>query len=159
LHRSGEVAQDLPGALRERVEAALRQIQARGGAADQIVERDQDQRERDQAERRVDEVLVLFHPARCPRMTTPVANSAKPITERKKSRSRASITPRWKPSKCVTTENEATVSTSAGLAQRVIRSVTGLNPARIRNRQITTDRMNATTWLRVIAEVMHVTAR
>ena len=53
-------------------------------------------------------------------MITPVANSAKPISERKKTRSRMSITPRWKPSKCVTTEKAATVSTSAGLAQRVM---------------------------------------
>src|SRR6185503_4150559 len=164
LHRRGEVAQYLLGPVRQRVEAALGEVQARRGAADQIVERDEDQPQGHEADRRVDQVLVLFHPAlhhpdRCPRITTPVANSAKPITDRKKSRSRASITPRWKPSKCVTTENEATVSTSAGLAQRVIRSVTGLKPARIRNRQITTERMNATTWLRVIAEVMHVTAR
>ena len=72
---------------------------------------------------------------------TPVANSAKPITDRKKNRSRESMTPFWKPSKCVTTENAATVSTNAGLAQRTSRSVTGLKPARIRNRQITTDRM------------------
>jgi len=43
----------------------------------------------------------------------------------KKTRSRRSITPRWKPSKCVTTENAATVSTSAGLAQRVSRSSPG----------------------------------
>src|SRR3979490_2573156 len=48
---------------------------------------------------------------------------------------------------------------SAGLAQRVSRSVTGLKPARIRNRQRTTDRMKATTWLRVIAEVMQGMAR
>ena len=70
-----------------------------------------------------------------------------------------SITPFWNPSKCVTTEKAATISTRAGLAQRVIRSVTGLKPARIRNRHSTTDRMNETTWLRVIAEVMQVIAR
>jgi hypothetical protein len=70
-----------------------------------------------------------------------------------------SITPRWNPSKWVTTENAATVSTNAGLAQRTSRSVTGLKPARIRNRHTTTARMNATTWLRVIAEVMQAIAR
>src|SRR5712671_4948036 len=90
---------------------------------------------------------------------TPVAKSEKPMTERKKKRTRVSMTPRWKPSKWVTTENAATVSTTAGLAQRVMRSVTGLKPARTRKRQITTERMNATTWLRVIAEVMQVIAR
>jgi hypothetical protein len=51
------------------------------------------------------------------------------------------------------------VSTTAGLAQRTMRSVTGLKPARIRNRQTTTARMKATTWLRVMAEVMQVIAR
>ena len=69
------------------------------------------------------------------------------------------ITPFWNPSKWVTTENAATVSMNAGLAQRTIRSVTGLKPARIRNRHATTARINATTWLRVIAEVMQVSAR
>ena len=57
------------------------------------------------------------------------------------------------------TEKAATVSTSAGLAQRVMRSVTGLKPARMKKRQMTTERMNATTWLRVMAEVMQVMAR
>src|SRR5437762_13538930 len=81
------------------------------------------------------------------------------MTQRKKTRSRVSITPRWKPSKCVTTENAATGSTTAGLAQRESRSVTGLKPARMKNRQITTETMKATTWLRGIAEVMQVMAR
>ena len=40
-----------------------------------------------------------------------------------------------------------------------MRSVTGLKPARMKKRQITTERMKATTWLRVIAEVMQVMAR
>ena len=53
-------------------------------------------------------------------MITPVAKSAKPITEKKKIRSRESSTPFWKPSKCVTTENEATTSMKSGLAQRVV---------------------------------------
>src|SRR4029079_7444111 len=129
-------------------------------ARQEEVHRHQDEREGDQADRRVDEVFVLFHqPALCPRMITPVANNAKPISERKKTRSRMSITPRWKPSKCVTTEKAATVSTTVLLAQRVIRSVTGLKPARMKKRQITTDRMNATNWLRVMAEVMQVMAR
>ena len=43
------------------------------------------------------------------------------------------------------TENAATVSITAGLAQRVIRSVTGLKPAKIRNRHSTTETMKATT--------------
>ena len=45
------------------------------------------------------------------------------------------------------------------LAARVRRSVTGVYPARIRNRQIITDRMKLITWLRVIAEVMQLIAR
>ena len=46
-----------------------------------------------------------------------------------------------------------------GLAQLSSRLITGGKPARIRNRQITTERMKLTTWLRVIAEVMQLMAR
>ncbi len=86
-------------------------------------------------------------------------NSAKPINDAKNTTSRTSITPRWKPSKCVITLNAATVCTSTGLAQRTNKSVTGVKPARIRNRQIITDTMKLITWLRVIAEVMQLIAR
>ena len=37
--------------------------------------------------------------------------------------------------------------------------VTGGKPARMRKRQITTERMKLTTWLRVMAEVMQLIAR
>ena len=73
--------------------------------------------------------------------------------------SRKSITPRWKLSKCVITLNEAMVCTTAGLAQRTRRSVTGVKPARIRNRHSITETMKLMTWLRVIAEVMQLIAR
>src|SRR3989454_2578680 len=159
LHRGGQVLEDLARALGERVELAIREVDAHRGGGDEVVECHQQEQQRHQAHRGIDQVLVFLHPARCPRMMMPVANSAKPITDRKKTRSRRSMTPRWKPSKCVTTENAATVSTSAGLAQRVSRSVTGLKPARIRNRHRTTDRMKATTWLRVIAEGMQAMGR
>jgi hypothetical protein len=59
-------------------------------------------------------------------MITPVANSAKPITEAKKTTSRVSSTPRWKASKCVITENAAIVCVTTGFAKRVRRSVTGV---------------------------------
>src|SRR6185436_15231454 len=163
-HRRLQVAQHLLRAIGKGVELAVGEVgDAARHAGDEVVRGDENQQQGNQPDRRIDQVLVFlengFHPPRCPRMTTPVANSAKAITERKNPRSRASITPRWKPSKWVTTEKAAMVSTNAGLPQRASRSVTGLKPARIRNRQITTDRISATTWLRVIAEVMQVMAR
>ena len=51
-------------------------------------------------------------------MMTPVVKSENPITETKKTISRESSTPRWKPSKCVITVNAATTSTIRGLATR-----------------------------------------
>ena len=58
------------------------------------------------------------------------------------------------------TLKEATPSTIQGVLVTLERnSVIGGKPARIRNRQITTERMKLTTWLRVIAEVMQLTAR
>ena len=57
------------------------------------------------------------------------------------------------------TLNDAMACTNVGFAQRTNRSVTGVNPARIRNRQIITETMKLITWLRVIAEVMQLIAR
>ena len=39
------------------------------------------------------------------------------------------------------------------------KSITGGKPHRMRNKQITTEMMKLTTWLRVIAEVMQLIAR
>src|SRR6185503_13157540 len=160
LDRRFQAAQELFRARGEGLDLAFRQVELHRLERHQVVGRHQDQEQGDQAHRRVDQRLVLFH-ERLHRLrsTMLVAKSEKPITDRKYARSRLSITPFWKPSKWVTTENAATVSMNAGLAQRTSRSVTGLKPARIRNRQETTDRMKATTWLRVIAEVMQVSAR
>ena len=58
-------------------------------------------------------------------MMTPVVKRANPITEAKKTISRVSSTPRWKPSKWVITENVATTSTTRGLATRDSSPVTG----------------------------------
>src|SRR5262249_23042598 len=140
--RAFQRLQHFLGAGRERVELALGEVGAYRRLRDDEVRRHQDEEERGDADRRVDQGFALFHRLR---RTTLVAKSEKPITERKKSRSRESITPFWKPSKCVTTENAATVSTNPALAQRVNRSVTGLKPARMRKRHTTTERMNATT--------------
>ena len=87
----------------------------------------------------------------------PVANSAKPITERKNEVAQVDHAALERVVMRHHRERRHRID-DPGLAQRVRRSVTGLNPARMRNRQIT-DRMNATTWLRVIAEVMQLTAR
>ena len=78
-------------------------------------------------------------------MTTPVVNSENPMIERKKMRSLESSTPFWNPSKCGMTLNDVTKSTSHGEAQRISKLVTGGHPARIRNKQITTERMKLMT--------------
>ena len=58
-------------------------------------------------------------------------------------------------SKWVITLNAAIPSTNHGLAHCVNKSVTGGQPARMRKRQMTSEMMKLTTWLRVIAEVGH----
>src|SRR5580698_8082017 len=90
---------------------------------------------------------------------TPLTNSAKPITSRKKMMSRESNIPRVNGSKCVITLNDETRFTTHGLSSRVRRFVTGGKPHNTRNRQMTTDKMKLTTWLRVMAEVMQLMAR
>ena len=50
-------------------------------------------------------------------------------------------------------------SITAGPAQRAMRSVTGVKPARISSRHSTTAMMKLTTWLRVMAEVMQASDR
>src|SRR2546430_16569402 len=103
---------------------------------------------------------VVGQPALCPRRNTAVGKGEKPIRDKKKIRSRESRTPFWKSSKCVMTLREATPSTIQALLVILERnSVTGGKPARIRNRQATTERMKLTTWLRVMAEVMQLMAR
>src|SRR6266481_5017117 len=98
-------------------------------------------------------------PARWVRKITLVVNSEKPINDRKKMTSRESSTPFWKPSKCVITLKEAIVSTIHGLAQLSNKLMTGGKPARIKNRQTTTETIKLTTCVRVIAEVMQLMAR
>jgi len=80
------------------------------------------------------------------------------MTDRKKSRSRESSTPFWNPSKWVITLNDVTKSTRRG-ATCSSTLITGGKPARIRNRQTTSEMMKLTTWLRVSAEVMQLIAR
>ena len=83
-----------------------------------------------------------------------------PISDRKKTRSRESSTPRLEAVKMRhhAERGDALHQPRAGpLLEHVC--VTGGQPARIRNRQITTDRMKLMTWLRVMAEVMQATAR
>src|SRR5262249_18391824 len=88
---------------------------------------------------------LIHQPARCPRKITPVVNSENPINDRKKIRSRESKTPRWKPSKCGMTLMAATPLTIQGFAHWASRLVTGGKPARIKNKQSTTERMKLTT--------------
>ena len=90
---------------------------------------------------------------------TPVVNRANPISVRKNTRSRKSTTPRWKASKCVITLNAAARFVSHACPSESTSRVTGGHPARIRNRQMTTDRINDTTWFRVSDDVMHAIAR
>src|SRR5580658_7759887 len=92
-------------------------------------------------------------------MMTPVVNRENPMTDKKKMTSRESKTPLVKYSKWVITLKAATVLTSQGQSMRVSRFVTGGNPHSTRNRQITTDKIKLTTWLRVMAEVMQLMAR
>src|ERR1039458_10211647 len=100
--------------------------------------------------------LSFVQPARWLRRMTPLVNREKPITDRKKTTSRESTVPLVNDSKWVITLNEETRSTSHGLSMRVSTSVTGGNPQSTRNRQITTEMMKLTTWLRVMAEVMQL---
>src|SRR5438045_1668916 len=90
---------------------------------------------------------------------TLVVKSEKTIIDKKKTMSRESSTPFWKPKKCVMTLREATVLTSHGLAACDRKSITGGKPHRMRNKQMTTEMMKLTTWLRVIAEVKQLMAR
>ena len=69
------------------------------------------------------------------------------------------MTPRWNPSKCVITLNDAMVCTNDRISPAHERSVTGVKPASIRKRQIITETMKLITWLRVIADVMQLIAR
>src|SRR5438105_4616775 len=92
-------------------------------------------------------------------MITLLVKREKPITNRKKITSRESTIPLVNGSKCVITLNEETRSTSHGLSIRVSKLVTGGKPHSTRNRQITTEMMKLTTWLRVIAEVMQLIAK
>src|SRR5215831_15873965 len=92
---------------------------------------------------------------------TLVVKSENPITDRKKRMSRESRTPFWNPSKCVITLREVMASTNHchDLAQASSRLITGGKPARIRKRQITTEMMKLTTWVRVMAEVIQLIAK
>src|SRR5450759_2680516 len=103
--------------------------------------------------------MASSYPARWARMMTLVVKRQKTITERKNRTSRESITPFWMLSKWVITLNAAIVSTNHELAHCVNRSVTGGQPARMRKRQMTSETMKLTTWLRVIADVMAETDR
>jgi|SRR5665213_680079 len=87
-------------------------------------------------------------------MITPLVNSENPMIDRKKITSRESTTPFVNDSKCVITLNDDTKSTTHGRSIRVSKFVTGGNPHSTRNRQITTDMMKLTTWLRVSADVI-----
>src|SRR5690242_17564326 len=98
---------------------------------------------------------------RCVRKITLVANSENPITDRKKITSRESSTPFSKPLKCVTTLNDVMTSTShcQPCVRFWSRLITGGKPASTRNRHTITEMMKLTTWLRVMADVMQLTAR
>jgi hypothetical protein len=58
-HRRGEIAQDLLRARRQRVDPAFGQVGARRHDRNQVVHGDEDQREHDEADRRVDELFVF----------------------------------------------------------------------------------------------------
>src|SRR6185312_9554974 len=105
------------------------------------------------------EISGLHQPARWLRIITPVVNSEKAITSRKKMTFRESINPFENGSKCVITLNDDTRLTSHGLSMRLKKFVTGANPHRTSNKHITAEMMKLTTWLRVIAEVMQLMAR
>ena len=62
-------------------------------------------------------------------------------------------------SKWVITLKPVTASTSHAGAHWTRRFVTGGQPTKMRSIEITTARMKATTWLRVIAEVIAAMAR
>ena len=76
---------------------------------------------------------------------TLVENKENPIKERKKSTSRESRTPFWNPSKCVITLKEVMVSTNQELAQPSSNRVIGGKPAKMKKRQMTTDKIKLTT--------------
>src|SRR5258708_216025 len=92
-------------------------------------------------------------------MMTPFVKRAKQIISRKKITSRESTIPVLNGWKWVITLKEETKSTSHGLSIRISKLVTGGKPHNTRNRQITTEMIKLTTWLRVIAEVMQLMAR
>src|SRR5207247_1452960 len=103
LDRRFELAENRARALGERVQPTLRQVDSPPRRAQHQIEEDEDDQRSDEAPGRIQQTFrLLVHdrsqPVRWLRMTTPVANSAYAITERKYSRSRESSIPFWKPS-------------------------------------------------------------
>src|SRR5438876_1479278 len=91
-------------------------------------------------------------------MTTfAVRNSA--ISEKKKIRSRRSITPADMAEKCVRKLNEEIALSSGSGAQLRKKSRTSGDPEMVKRKQTTTVTTNAITWLTVVAEMQAPMAR
>src|SRR6266513_2283946 len=154
-----DAGEDPVGSHRGGVETILREIQP--PAAQRVVEqyREADEQQREPQERAAAECRACVHRSLRRLSAIAVASRKKPISIAKYSRSRTSMTPLAMDSKWVRNESEAIASTSTCGAQLRNTSSTRGKPASRNTKQPATPRMNATTWLRVSADMHEPMAR
>src|SRR5690606_8644556 len=162
IHGLIERAHDALGALGDRIELALGEIETRSPEEERDQNRHADEQHGERDERagaigtlsnsrgrgavRHDQSAFFIS------STMTLAASHAAIMVPKYMRSRRSMTPFEIDPKCVRNDSEAIASTIACGAQPLKRLSTRGNPESRKPKQMTTVKMNAITWLRVAAE-------
>src|SRR5262249_15585709 len=164
-HRLLHLAQGLERPFREREGLVLGEIERRaayGHVRERVERRQKDERDDERAD---DDAAARFQIAPhgyCPFLsssTSVFANRNTPMTERKKMRSRKSITPFLIWSKWLRKLNEATRSTRLWGSTLAAKPSTRFVPPSVKRKQIAAASTNAITWFLVVADRQEPIAR